>query len=315
MRTITLEEHFATPLFIAGPGQDIKKQPEIEAKLLDLGEKRIADMDSAGISMQVLSINAPGVEQSPAAEAVTLAKESNDALALAISAFPERFAGFAAIPTANPKAAVGELERTQTLGFKGVVINGHVHGRYLDDSYFWPIFETAQKLKAPIYLHPTQPPEEVTKAYYSGFSPLIDDLFSCAGYGWHIETGIHVLRLILGGVFDRYPDLQVIIGHLGESLPYLQERLDKVLSKQNTGLERSLSDYLKNNIHYTISGFNFKAPFQLMLAEVGIERILFSADYPYGQMKDAVSFLNELPVSETDRHLIAHGNAEKILLL
>ncbi|UOE50963.1 amidohydrolase family protein [Mucilaginibacter sp. SMC90] len=315
MRTITLEEHFATLLFIAGPGQAINKQPEIAAQLLELGEKRIAEMDNAGIDLQVLSINAPGAEQSPAAEAVTLAKESNDRLALAIQTYPERFAGLAAIPTANPKTAVEEMERTIQLGFKGAVINGHVHGRYLDDSYFQPIFEAAQKLKVPIYLHPTKPPEAVSKIYYSGFSPQVDDLFARAGYGWHIETGVHVLRLILGGVFDRFPELQIIIGHLGESLPYMQERLDKVLVPRATGLQHEISYYLKKNIYYTISGFNFQSPFQTMLAEVGATRIMFSADYPYAPMDAARKFLDQLPVSEADRHLIAHGNAEKLLNL
>ena len=315
MRTITIEEHFATPLFIAGPGQDINKQPEIAEKLLDLGEKRITEMDSAGIDMQVLSINAPGVEQSSAAEALTLAKETNNRLALAVTLFPDRFAGFAAIPTADPKAAVAELERGIQLGFKGAVINGHVNGRYLDDQYFWPIFETAQKLNIPIYLHPTKPPEAINKIYYGGFSPLIDDLFARAGYGWHIETGVHIMRLILGGVFDRFPDLQIIIGHLGESLPFMQERMDKVLSPRQTGLERNISYYLKNNIHYTISGFNFDAPFEMMLAEVGAERIMFSADYPYAPMNTARKFLDGLSVSDTDRHLIAHANAEKLLNL
>jgi predicted TIM-barrel fold metal-dependent hydrolase len=314
MRTITLEEHFATPLFIAGPGEDIKKQPEIADKLLELGEKRIAEMDAAGIDMQVLSINAPGVEQSPAAEAITLAAETNDRLALAIAAFPDRFAGFAAIPTADPKAAVAELQRAvKMLGFKGAVINGHVNGRYLDDQYFWPIFECVQTLGVPIYLHPTKPPKEVCDIYYSGFSPLVDELFSRPGYGWHIETGIHVMRLILGGAFDRFPDLQLIIGHLGESLPFMQERMNTVLTPERTGLKRTISAYLKENIYYTISGFNYLPPFMSMLSEVGVSRIMFSADYPYGPMSVARKFLDTLPVSESDKEMIAYGNAEALL--
>ncbi|TSJ41049.1 amidohydrolase [Mucilaginibacter corticis] len=316
MRTITLEEHFATPLFISGPGQDISRQPEIAEKLLELGEKRIAEMDSAGIDLQVLSINAPGVEQSNAADAVILAKESNDRLALAFTTYPDRFAGLASIPVVNPRAAVFELERAVgSLGFKGAVINGHVNGRYLDDSYFRPIFEAAEKSGVPVYLHPTKPPEAVSKTYYSGFSAQVDDLFSRAGYGWHIETGVHVLRLILGGVFDRYPELQLIIGHLGESLPYMRERMDKVLTPEQTGLKQKVSYYLKNNLYYTISGFNYTAPFALLMSEVGPERIMFSADYPYAPMDAARKFLDNLPVSDADRHLIAHGNAEKLLQL
>ncbi|TSJ36349.1 amidohydrolase [Mucilaginibacter corticis] len=316
MRTITLEEHFATPLFISGPGQDINKQPEIAEKLLELGEKRIAEMDSAGIDMQVLSINAPGVEQCPAGEAIILARETNDRLALAVTSFPDRFAGLAAIPTPDVKAAVAELERAvQGLGFKGVVINGHVNGRYLDDPYFHPVFETASRLQVPIYLHPTKAPEAITKTYYSGFSPQVDDLFARAGYGWHIETGVHIIRLILGGVFDRFPDLQLIIGHLGESLPFMQERMDKIFAQQTTGLQQPISYYLKHHVHYSISGFNFTAPFQTLLTEVGPSRILFSADYPYASMEAARKFLDKLPVSDHQREMIAHGNAERLLKL
>lgn len=268
MRTITIEEHFATPLFLAGPGSSINGYPEIAEKLLDLGEKRIAAMDSAGIDMQVLSVTPPGVEQSTGTEAIQLAKEVNDTLAQAIAHFPARFAGFAAIPTADPTAAVAELDRAVgSLGFKGLMINGHVNGRYLDDKYFWPIFERVQSLGVPIYLHPTKPPKTISDIYYSGFSPVVDEFFAGGGYGWHIETGIHAMRLILGGVFDRFPDLQIIIGHLGESLPFMQQRMNRLFSPERTGLERSINAYLKENIHYTFGGFNYEAPFRNLLLE------------------------------------------------
>lgn len=314
MRTITIEEHFATPLFLAGPGSSINGYPEIAEKLLNLSEKRIAEMDSAGIDMQVLSITPPGVEQSVGPEAITLAKEINDTLAQAIATFPNRFSGFAAIPTADPMAAVAELDRAVgSLGFKGVIINGHVNGRYLDDKYFWPILERVQSLGVPIYLHPTKPPQAITDIYYSGFSPVVDEFFASAGYGWHIETGIHVMRMILGGVFDRFPDLQVIIGHLGESLPFMQQRMNRLLSPERTGLERSINAYLKENIHYTLGGFNYEAPFRNLLLEAGADRILFSADYPWASMTTAREFLEALPVNEAERHLIAYKNAEALL--
>lgn len=314
MRTITIEEHFATPLFLAGPGSSVNKYPEIAEKLLDLSEKRIAEMDSVGIDMQVLSITPPGVEQSAAAEAITLAKEINDTLAQAIATFPTRFSGFAAIPTADPTAAVAELNRAvESLGFKGVIINGHINGRYLDDKYFWPIFENVQALGVPIYLHPTKPPKAISDIYYSGFSPVVDELFAAGGYGWHIETGIHVMRLILGGVFDHFPDLQIIIGHLGESLPFMQQRMNRLFPPERTGLERSVNAYLKENIHYTIGGFNYEAPFRNLLLEVGAERILFSADYPWASMANAKDFLEALPVNDAERHRIAYQNAEALL--
>ena len=314
MRTITIEEHFATSLFLAGPGSSINQYPEISEKLLDLGERRIAEMDSAGIDMQVLSITPPGVEQSLAAEAITLSKEINDKLALAIATFPDRFSGFAAIPTADPKAAVAELERAVgSLGFKGAIINGHVNGRYLDDEYFWPIFESVQSLGVPIYLHPTKPPKAISDIYYSGFSPVVDEFFASAGYGWHIETGVHVMRLILGGVFDRFPDLQIIIGHLGESLPFMQQRMNRMFTIERTGLKRPISAYLKENIHYTIGGFNYEAPFRNLFIEVGAERILFSADYPWATMANAKDFLEALPVNDSERQMIAYRNAEALL--
>ena len=314
MRTITIEEHFATPLFLAGPGSSINGYPEIAEKLLDLGEKRIAAMDSAGIDMQVLSVTPPGVEQSTGTEAIQLAKEVNDTLAQAIAHFPARFAGFAAIPTADPTAAVAELDRAVgSLGFKGLMINGHVNGRYLDDKYFWPIFERVQSLGVPIYLHPTKPPKTISDIYYSGFSPVVDEFFAGGGYGWHIETGIHAMRLILGGVFDRFPDLQIIIGHLGESLPFMQQRMNRLFSPERTGLERSINAYLKENIHYTFGGFNYEAPFRNLLLEAGVERILFSADYPWASMEQAKDFLMALPVNETERSRIAYQNAEALL--
>ncbi len=314
MRTITVEEHFATGPYIAGPGSSLKEYPEIAEKLLDLGEKRIAEMDSAGIDMQVLSITPPGVEQSLPAEAIALSKAINDELASAVAHFPRRLSGFAAIPTADPNAAVKELERAiAVLGLKGAIINGHVNGRYLDDEYFWPIFACAQSLGIPIYLHPTKPPKAISDIYYSGFSPVVDEFFAGGGYGWHIETGIHIMRLILGGVFDRFPGLQIIIGHLGESLPFMLQRMNRMFPTERTGLKRSIIAYLKENIYYTIGGFNYEAPFHNLYLEIGAERILFSADYPWAAMTTARDFLLALPVNERERQMIAYQNAEALL--
>jgi predicted TIM-barrel fold metal-dependent hydrolase len=196
-------------------------------------------------------------------------------------------------------------------GFKGAVINGHNRGRYLDDKFFWPILERAESLSAPIYLHPTQPPKPVIEASYGGFSSMVTDMLAGPGWGWHIETAVHVIRLILGGVFDRYPKLQIVIGHLGESLPFMLQRLD-VMPMAMTKLNRPISAYLRENIHYTFSGFNFTAAFLDLLLEVGVERIMFSADYPYASMTQARGFLNQLPVSTTDKERIARSNAERL---
>jgi len=321
MRTITLEEHFASPRFLDGPGRELKEKAlkfrgpaaTLLEQLCDLGDKRIAEMDDAHIDMQILSLTSPGTEQLEVAEAKAFAREANDYLADAVRSHPTRFGGFATLPTADPSAAAAELERTiRDYGFKGAVINGHVQGRYLDDKFFWPIFERAEALHVPIYLHPTPPPKPVIEASYGGFAPIVTDLFAGPGWGWHIETAIHVIRIILGGTFDRYPGLQLVVGHMGETLPFMLQRLD-VMPMAMTKLSRPISSYLRENIHYTFSGFNFTPTFLDLLLQVGVDRIMFSADYPYSSMSQARAFLDQLPVSSADRERIAHGNAERLL--
>jgi predicted TIM-barrel fold metal-dependent hydrolase len=295
MKTITVEEHFASPGFIAGAGREFRDEAagrgprgvKIFEQLSDVGAGRLAEMDAAGIDFQLLSINYPGTEQLDAAEAIPAAREINDFLAAAVKKHPTRFAGLAVLPTAVPDKAAEELQRRIGEGFKGAVINGHNRGRYLDDKFYWPIFERAEALD-------------------------VNNTLSAAGWGWHIETSVHIIRLILGGVFDRYPKLQIAIGHLGEGLPFMLPRLDRNLPPAMTKLQRSLGDYLRQNIHYTFGGFNFPATFLDLLLEVGVDRIMFSADYPYGSMAAARAFLEQIPVSAADRERIAHGNAEKL---
>jgi predicted TIM-barrel fold metal-dependent hydrolase len=271
-------------------------------------------MDAAGIDMQVLSLNSPGVEQSDPDDAAAIAHDANDFLSDVIKLHPTRFAGFASVPIQSPDKAAQELERcVRTLGFKGANINGHTRGRYLDDVYFTPVLECAEALNLPIYLHPTEPTKIVMDALYGGFSPAVSGVLATKGWGWHIETAVHVLRLILSGVFDRHPKLQIVIGHLGEGIPFMLPRLNKALPVQMTNLERPLADYLRQNVHYTFGGFNFMPTFLNLLLEVGVDRIIFSADYPYCSMDESRSFLEHLPVSEADRARIAHGNAERLL--
>jgi len=322
MRTITLEEHFISPGFLAGPGKDFAEQlrgrgprfARIYEQLRDVGDKRIAEMDAAGIDMQVLSLNSPGVEQAEAAEQVSIAAESNDFLAEVVKKNPTRFAAFAALATAAPDKAAEELDRrVRQQGFKGTLINGHTRGRYLDDKFFSPILERAEALNVPIYLHPTVPPKAVVEASFGGFSPSVTAMLAGGGWGWHLETAVHLIRMILGGVFDRHPRLQVVIGHLGEGIPFMLPRLNRNLPKELTKLGRPIEAYLRENVHYTFGGFNFAATFLNLLLEVGVGRIMFSVDYPYGSMAEARAFLQQLPVSEADRERIAHGNAEKLL--
>ncbi|KWV46264.1 amidohydrolase [Bradyrhizobium macuxiense] len=323
MRTITLEEHFATTAFLDGPGRDLREQArqvggraeQLMRDLCDLGDGRIAQMDAAGIDMQVLSLTAPGVEQLDTAEAVTLVRDTNDVLVEAIARHPTRLSGFAALPIATPDDAAKELERrVSKQAFAGAVINGHQRGRYLDDKFFWPVLEAAESLGVPIYLHPTRPPKPVIDASFGGFAPLVTEMLAGPGFGWHIETAVHVLRMVLGGVFDRFPGLQIVIGHMGEGLPFFMQRVD-VMPVRLTGLKRPVSAYLRDNLHYTFAGFNFPPTFLDLLLEIGVSRIMFSADYPYASMAKARAFLEQIPVSAADRALIAHGNAEKLFRL
>ena len=324
MRTIILEEHCASPGFMAGPGKDFTDQllrrggrfAEIYKKLQDIGDKRIAEMDAAGVDMQVLSLSAPGVEQADAEEQISVSREVNDFLAEGVKKHPTRLAAFATLPIAAPDAAAKELDdRVTRQGFKGTLINGHTRGLYLDDRFFSPVLERAEALDVPIYIHPTTPPKPVVDAYYSGFSPGVSAIFSIAGWGWHIETCVHVIRMILGGVFDRHPRLQVIIGHMGEGIPFLLPRMNDTMGQELTKLERPIEAYLRENVHYTTSGLNYPATFLNLLLEIGVSRIMFSADDPYQSMSESVEFLKHVPVSEADRARIAHGNAETLLRL
>ena len=324
LRTITLEEHFASPGWCAGPGRDFVERMHnagghalaVLGQVQDVGDNRIAAMDAAGIDVQVLSLTSPGVEQADAAEQVAIARESNDFIADVVKKYPKRFAAFAAVPVAVPDKAADELERrVKQQGFKGTLINGHSRGRYLDDKFFWPILERAEALDVPIYLHPTVPAKPVADVLYAGFSPAVSGMFEAAGWGWHIETGVHLVRMVLGGVFDRYPKLQVVVGHLGEGVPFMLERLNRNMPMRLTKLQRPLAAYLRENVHYTFAGFNFTATFLDLLLEVGVERIMFSCDHPYASMAEARAFLDHIPVSTADRERIAHGNAEQLFKL
>jgi predicted TIM-barrel fold metal-dependent hydrolase len=321
MRTIAVEEHFVTPAFIEGPGKGFldrfkdlgPRGQQISQRLSETGDKRIAEMDAAGIDMQILSLNSPGVEQAEPADAIACARDANDYLAAVIKRQPGRFAGFASLPIQAPDEAAKELERSvRQLGFKGTNINGHTRGRYLDDPFFAPILASADALGVPIYLHPTAPYKPVAEALYGGFSPGVSGVLATSGWGWHIETAVHLLRMIVGGVFDRHPKLQVVIGHMGEAIPFMLPRTNRTLPQQVTKLARPVADYLRHNVHYSFGGFNFTPTFLNLLLEVGVDRIMFSADYPYGSMEEARSFLQHLPVSDADRERIAHGNAERL---
>ena len=324
MKIITLEEHFQT----AAINQVMEKRMPPYAReaisnystpttrLVDLGEQRLQWMDATGIDVQVLSYSSPGVQILPASEAVPLAKDANDQLAEAIKAHPDRFAGFATLPTPDPEAAAAELTRAvQTLGFKGAMINGRTNDRFLDDPSFRPILAAAVALDVPIYLHPTVPSKVVQDAYYAGLDPALSSGFATAGWGWHMETGIHALRMILAGVFDRYLSLQLILGHWGEMIPFYLARVDQTLSSAAKHLQRPIPDYFLQQMYVTPSGMFTLPPFLLTLQIMGADRIMYSVDYPYVADEHARTFLENAPISPADKDKIAHRNAERVLKL
>src|ERR1700759_485204 len=339
MQIIAFEEHYLLPAIAeANPNSPGKLFGEVRSGrfgdsgwppgILDLGEGRSAAMDAAGIDVQILS-NVPGAEAVQVPLAVELAKQANDAVAAAVTQQPGRFLGFAPLPMGDPDAAAAELERTVgDHGFVGALINGHVNGRFLDDKFFWPVFESAETLGVPIYLHPTVPPQPVIDAYYKGFSPGVSAMLSIAGAGWHIDTGIHCLRLILGGVFDRFPRLQLIVGHHFEALSWMAWRADYQFPVNESGLKRTIKEYFRENFYGGILAgdlgnqeagatdpswsLSFNA-FQSMVNVTGIDRVVFTADYPFASMKAGRQFLEQMPIAAADRDKIAHLNAERLL--
>jgi predicted TIM-barrel fold metal-dependent hydrolase len=317
--TITLEEHFLTPDFQKAIAPYIPFDPHmkaIHAKLLDIGGGRIADMDAGAVDLQVLSIAAMGMDKLDSATATALMHDANDQLASAVAANPTRFQGFANVDLTNPAEAAKELDRCiANLGFKGAMLNGLTGGAFLDDPRFTPLFEAAQALDLPLYLHPAPPPQAVYDSYFQGLPGQTGRMLSMAGWGWHVETGLHALRLIVSGLFDRFPAQQIVIGHLGEDLPYSLARAASVLGPAAKHLQRSIPEYFHKNFHVTTSGYFTQPPFLCALQVVGADRLLYSVDYPFSANTTGNDFLNALPVSPADRAKISHQNARSLLKL
>jgi uncharacterized protein len=325
MKTITLEEHFVTESFLKATGAYGENAPpqlrDIQPKLLDLGAERIATMDEAGIDVQVMSLAALGIDKLQPSDATPLMADVNDELMEAIKSNPNRLAGFAALNLKDPPSAAKELERCVTkLGFVGALVNGTVSSSdgplFLDDARFTPFWEAAVQLKVPVYLHPAPPPEVVQRAYFSGLPGQLGLMLSIAGWGWHAETGLHTLRLIVSGLFDRLPELQLIIGHMGEGLPYAMARSSGILSGP-AHLKQTVADYFRTNIHVTTSGYFSQPPLECAVEVVGIDRILFSVDYPFSPNSHGKKFLKDAAgwLSETDMQKLKGGNATKVLKL
>jgi uncharacterized protein len=315
MTLIALEEH-VLPADLVDQVWTTPMAPEaFTAKLIEVGEQRLRVMDEAGIDMQVLSVTAPGSQQVPAEQAADLSRALNDRCAEAIAAHPDRFNALATLPTQDPAAAIVEAKRAITeLGFCGIVINGHTQGRFLDAPEFNELLAAIEELDVPIYLHPTYPPQQVAEVYFSGLSGQTGRALATAAWGWHAETGLHVLRLAATGVFGRHPKLQIVVGHMGENLPFSLMRADAVLSRVNPDAP-SVADVVREHVHITICGYTTTPPLLCALQVFGADRIMFSSDYPFGDPVQHSKFLAEAPISPADRDKIAYRNAQTLFRL
>jgi len=329
MKLITLEEHYGhmaiskagaekfkelSPHFFEAfaPGMPYSPKP---GTLFDLGEGRLQDMDANNITMQILSNTS--AQTADASQAVEACRIANDDLAKAIKLHPDRFAGFAALPTAVPEACAEELKRAvNELGFVGAQISGRTNDMFLDAECYESLLAMAEELNVPIYLHPGVPPVEVQKAcYQGGLDPIVSTRMATCGWGWHVDAGTHMLHMVLSGTFDKFPKLQLILGHWGEVLPFFFDRIDTAFPSGMTGLKKKPSEYLRENMYITPSGMFTKELLELCVKMVGVDRILYSVDYPYVPNEGASEFLENAPISPEDKEKIAHGNAERLLKL
>lgn len=287
---------------------------EIRAQIQDVGERRLRDMDATGIAKQILSLTSPGVQVFDAPTAVSLATSFNDQLAEAIRKHPDRFAGLAAIAPQDPSAAAKELERAvKSLHLKGAIVNSHTRGEYLDEPKFWEIFEAAESLDVPIYLHPNTPSPRMV-------GPFLDRGLDGAVFGFAVETSLHILRIVFSGVFDRFPKLRMVAGHLGEGLPYWLFRIDFMHQRLTSNnryanvpkLQKRPSEYLKENFYVTTSGMAWQPPILYAQSVLGVDRVLYAMDYPYQFVPDEVKVTDDLPISDSDKKKLYQTNAEKV---
>ena len=304
---IALEEHYQDTELRQHSGGAIAERLE------DVGALRLKEMDEAGIDLQVLSHANPGLQGVDAATGVPLARRINDRLHEAVRRHPDRFAAFAAIPTADPQAAADEIERSVTrLGFKGAMINGLTGGVFHDDQRFWPIYERAAALDVPIYIHPAIPQQAVVEAYYKGYVEKHPGLLR-AGWGFNVETATQGIRFVLSGVFDAHPGLKVILGHMGEGLPFYLWRITHGLRQSMS--EKTFREIFCRHFWITTSGFFSDPALVCCMMEMGIDRILFSVDYPFVDNPPGAEWIKTLPLCAEDREKLLNGNARRLLKL
>ncbi|MGT2425589.1 amidohydrolase family protein [Amnibacterium kyonggiense] len=324
MKIVAIEEHFVVPeltdvLQAAPTGGEqsdgvLERARRVRQALLDTGAQRIEAMDGQGVDVQVLSLNSPGLQDLDSADAAAVAEQANDALAGIVASNPDRFQGFAALPTSDPAAAAAELERAVgRLGFPGALINGRTGGTSMEDRAFDDLYGVAERLGAVISLHPQVPAAPVRQAYYSGLGDL-DFALSAPAIGWHYETGVQFLRMAAGGVFDRHPDLQVVLGHWGELVLFYLDRAAPTLEQAGLHLERPIAEIVRENVWVTGSGMLNDRYFRWASEVVGKDRILTATDYPYidNSGGGARRFVEEVPATEAERAGIASENWERL---
>lgn len=335
---ITVEEHFYCPEVAERQYQYMKDQDGVDfedayhslpigpnkarldkdfAKVLaDIGDARLRWMDANGIKRQIISYDNISPQDIPGQLGVDLCRQANDYAAEKIRKHPDRFSALAALPLGMPEKAAEELERTvKQLGFVGAMITGTYRGHFLEEPQFLPVFEKAQELDVPVYLHPAEINPDVQKIYYNNdnWNPLTNGILQDFGYGWHLEDGIVLLRLILSGIFDRLPDLRIITGHWGEAVGlWVKSRISLALSPQTTGLAKPLEDYYRENIYISPSGMFDKNLYQIIKELVGVDHILWSEDYPQMQTPDSADRMLQFSMTAEEREKVAHKNAKKL---
>ncbi|MBO9602791.1 MAG: amidohydrolase [Novosphingobium sp.] len=285
--------------FLAGP-------------LLDLGEGRIAAMDADGIDMQLLLLSSPGVQAFDAATAASLAGEANDYASAACARYPSRFAALAALAPQDPAGAVRELQRAATLpGIKGAIVNSHTNGEYLDATKYWLLFEALEAMDLPLYIHPREPAGSMNQI-------MAGPVVGGPAWAYAVETGTHVLRLIQAGVFDRFPKLRVVIGHMGEALPFWLPRIDNRYRFNLRGpskLARLPGDYIRENVWITTSGMNYWPQLEMTLKVLGPDRLLYATDYPFEKQGEAVGFVEAMPLDAAQKKALFEDNATRVFKL
>ncbi len=324
MRIVATEEHFVTDGVASAWGEmsataraDSRAgvpPGELGERLREVGERRIAAMDAAGVTVQVLSLTSPGLHPLPAAVANRLQVEANEAIAELLAAHPDRFQGLATLALPDPEAAAGELQRAvTTLGLHGAMVFGRTGERNLDHPDNWPIFEAAHALRAPLYLHPQIPQSPVRTSLYSGFGDAVDAAFATHGIGWHYETGVQFLRLALAGVFDRFPDLRILLGHWGEVVFFYLDRADALAT--GAGLDRTFSEYVRDHAYITAGGVYSERYLHWAVELVGVERVLFATDYPYRPAPEsgAAQFLTGAGLTPPEVVAVGSGNWDALV--